>query len=80
MPGVPAYVRSSERHERGRQSLCNTQKSQNTAVVLQGVHEVFEGEPGKLWKEGEPHKSKMVFIGKNLDRKILMGGLEGCLA
>ena len=47
---------------------------------VQGVHEVFEGEPGKVWKEGEHHKSKMVFIGKNLHRDTLMAGLQGCLA
>lgn len=49
-------------------------------LYVQGVHEVFEGEPGKVWKEGEPHKSKMVFIGKNLQRDILKAGLQGCLA
>ncbi|CAL5224344.1 g7017 [Coccomyxa viridis] len=48
--------------------------------IFQGVHEVFEGEPGKVWKEGEHHKSKMVFIGKNLHRDTLMAGLQGCLA
>ena len=48
--------------------------------VLQGVHQVFEGSPGKPWKEGEAHKSKMVFIGKDLDRDALAAGLKGCLA
>ena len=48
--------------------------------VLQGVHQVFEGSPGKPWREGEAHKSKMVFIGKDLNREALAAGLKGCLA
>ena len=47
---------------------------------MQGVHSTFDGSPGKPWKEGEAHKSKMVFIGKNLDNKVLEAGLRGCLA
>lgn len=47
---------------------------------MQGVHEVFEGSAGKDWKEGEARKSRMVFIGKDLNKENLEAGLKGCLA
>ena len=49
-------------------------------AAVQGVHATFDGSPGKPWEEGEAHKSKMVFIGKDLDKKALEAGLRGCLA
>jgi len=48
-------------------------------MVCQGVHAVFEGSPGKPWKEGEAHKSRMVFIGRDLDANVLRQGLQQCL-
>jgi len=47
---------------------------------VQGVHEVFEGSQGKVWREGEARKSRMVFIGKDLNKETLEAGLKGCLA
>ncbi|CAL8471470.1 g11012 [Coccomyxa elongata] len=47
--------------------------------IFQGVHAVFEGTPGKPWKEGEAHKSRMVFIGRELDANMLREGLQKCL-
>ena len=46
---------------------------------LQGVHAVFDGTPGKPWKEGEHHRSRMVFIGRDLDERILREGFSKCL-
>ncbi len=40
---------------------------------------MFEGTPGKPWREGERHKSRMVFIGRDLDAKVLREGLQQCL-
>ena len=34
---------------------------------------------GPKWLPGEQRQSKMVFIGIDLPRDILMQGLEGCL-
>lgn len=48
--------------------------------VLQGVHSLFEGMPGRPWKEGEARASRMVFIGRDLDAELLKEGFEACLA
>jgi len=48
--------------------------------VFQGVHMVFDGEPATAWERDELRQSKMVFIGKNLDKARLQAGFEACLA
>ena len=30
------------------------------------------------WEEGEPRQSKLVFIGKNLDKEKLIAGFDAC--
>ncbi|MBW8718468.1 MAG: GTP-binding protein [Variovorax paradoxus] len=52
----------------------------DTRVVLQGVHMLMGTEAGSNWKEGEPRHSRIVFIGKQLPRDVLVQGLEQCLA
>lgn len=52
----------------------------DTRVVLQGVHMLMGTEAGSSWKEGEPRHSRIVFIGKQLPRDVLVQGLEQCLA
>jgi G3E family GTPase len=47
--------------------------------VLQGVHRVFELRPADPWGTA-PVESKIVFIGRNLDRKIIGEHLLGALA
>jgi G3E family GTPase len=47
---------------------------------MQGVHAVFDGTPGKPWREGERHRSRMVFIGRDLDEGLLRSGFTKCLA
>jgi G3E family GTPase len=50
--------------------------------VLQGVHQVFDVEPisGLLWKEGEKRATKLVFIGRQLDAKLLKSSfVNSCL-
>ena len=42
------------------------------------MHALFEGMPDRPWKEGEARTSKLVFIGKELDREELKAGFEAC--
>ncbi|MCC5953236.1 MAG: GTP-binding protein [Acidimicrobiia bacterium] len=48
--------------------------------VFQGVHMLFDSEPGQPWAPEEQRTSRMVFIGRNLDRHELTTSLQACLA
>ncbi len=48
-------------------------------VIFQGVHQLMGSDLGPLWAEGETKLSKMVFIGIDLPKDILLQGLEQCL-
>lgn len=48
-------------------------------VVFQGVHQVMGSDLGPKWAPGEPRETKMVFIGINLPKEILLQGLEQSL-
>ena len=48
-------------------------------VIFQGVHQLMGSDLGPLWKPDEPRISKMVFIGIDLPRDILVQGLDQCL-
>ena len=48
--------------------------------VFQGVHMLFDGAEGRAWRDGEPQASRMVFIGRNLERAALEAGFARCLA
>lgn len=47
--------------------------------VFQGVHDIFQGSPDRLWGPDEPRINKIVFIGKNLDAEELENGFKACL-
>lgn len=47
--------------------------------VFQGVHMMFEGKQLDEWLPHERRCSKLVFIGRNLDRDRLTAGFKGCL-
>ncbi len=47
--------------------------------VYQGVHMMMDSDWGVAWKDGEARKSKLVFIGRNLDGENLQRGFEACL-
>ncbi len=49
-------------------------------VIFQGVHQLMGSDLGPKWAPGEERQSKMVFIGIDLPRDILLQGLENCLA
>jgi len=47
--------------------------------VFQAVHMISDSAPGNAWKDGEKKTSKLVFIGRNLDKAALQKGFEDCL-
>ncbi|MBY2986238.1 GTP-binding protein [Rhizobium leguminosarum] len=48
--------------------------------VVQGVHMIIEGDHQRPWKEGEKHESRLVFIGRELDREKLEASFKACEA
>jgi G3E family GTPase len=54
-------------------------KGSDRKVVFQGVHQLMGSDLGPKWAPGEEKTSKMVFIGIDLPRDVLMQGLEQCL-
>ncbi|HSW05399.1 CobW family GTP-binding protein [Aquabacterium sp.] len=54
-------------------------KGSDRKVIFQGVHQLMGSDLGPKWLPGEKKLSKMVFIGIDLPRDILLQGLEGCL-
>jgi G3E family GTPase len=53
-------------------------KGMKQRVVLQGVHMLMGSEEGSPWKPGEKRESKMVFIGRDMPRDVLLDGLAHC--
>ena len=54
-------------------------KGSDRKVVFQGVHQLMGSDLGPKWLPSEKKLSKMVFIGIDLPKDILLQGLEGCL-
>ncbi|MBK8542349.1 MAG: GTP-binding protein [Caulobacteraceae bacterium] len=48
--------------------------------VVQGVHMIVEGDTQRDWRDDEKRVSRLVFIGKNLDRSELKTAFEACAA
>ena len=55
-------------------------EGQDNRMIFQGVHMLMGGSPGKAWLPGETRESKMVFIGRNLPKRIFTEGLAYCVA
>ena len=55
-------------------------KGSERKVIFQGVHQLMGSDLGPKWAPGEAKQSKMVFIGIDLPKEILLQGLEGCIA
>jgi G3E family GTPase len=49
-------------------------------LVLQAVQMLIEGDFTAPWGEAEPHRSRLVFIGRNLDATALRQGFLACRA
>ncbi len=48
--------------------------------VVQGIHMLIEGDHQREWAADEEHRSRMVFIGRNLDADKLRSGFAACAA
>lgn len=47
--------------------------------VVQGVHRVVEGTRHSPWRDDEERRTRLVFIGRDLDRDELLRGFRACL-
>lgn len=54
-------------------------KGEPKRFVFQGVHMILDGDLQREWKPDEMRKSKLVFIGRNLNEKALKEGFLGCV-
>jgi len=54
-------------------------KGSDRKVIFQGVHQLMGSDLGPKWAPGEKKQSKMVFIGLDLPKEVLLQGLEQCL-
>jgi G3E family GTPase len=48
--------------------------------VVQAVHMIAEGAPQRPWRADEPRRSRLVFIGRHLDRDLFEAGFKACAA
>ena len=55
-------------------------KGSDRKVIFQGVHQLMGSDLGPKWAPGEKKASKMVFIGIDLPKDILLQGLEQCVS
>jgi len=55
-------------------------QGENNRLVIQSVHMLLEGELRQPWRADEPRNSRMVFIGRHLDKRELQQGFENCVA
>jgi G3E family GTPase len=55
-------------------------KGADKRFVFQAVHMIKDGDFQRPWRENEPHVSRLVFIGRDLDAAALKKGFEACRA
>ena len=55
-------------------------KDDNRRFAFQAVHMIADGAFIGPWKDGDPRVSRIVFIGRNLNRPQLRRGFEACAA
>jgi len=55
-------------------------KENANRVIFQGVHMLWEANPGKPWGLHDKRENVMVFIGRNLPRAVFEDGLRICVA
>jgi G3E family GTPase len=55
-------------------------KNEDRRFAFQAVHMIADGDFVAAWKPGEERKSRIVFIGRDLNRPALRRGFESCAA
>jgi G3E family GTPase len=55
-------------------------KGENKRFVFQAVHMILDGDLQRDWNDDEPRTSRLVFIGRDLDKQMLRAGFESCIA
>ena len=55
-------------------------KGEDRRLVFQAVHMLLEGDLQRPWKPGEQRLSRLVFIGRSLDREALQADFDACAA
>jgi G3E family GTPase len=55
-------------------------KGEARRYVFHGVHMVYDGRLERPWPPGVPRLSRLVFIGRHLDRLEFEAGFESCIA
>jgi G3E family GTPase len=55
-------------------------KDEPRRFVFQGVHMILDGDVQREWKPGEERRSRIVFIGRDLDRDAIRRGFLACAA
>jgi G3E family GTPase len=55
-------------------------KGEERRLVFQAVHQLLDGDLQRPWKPGEPRSSRLVFIGRNLDKDALRMAFDSCQA
>jgi G3E family GTPase len=55
-------------------------KGTDRKVIFQGVHQLMGSDLGPKWAPGEKKGSKLVFIGLDLPKDVLLQGLDQCLS
>ncbi|MEA3106164.1 MAG: hypothetical protein QOI88_769 [Gammaproteobacteria bacterium] len=53
-------------------------RDEDRRLVFQSVHMLLEADFQRQWRPLEPRFSKLVFIGRNLDKQSLQAGLTAC--
>jgi G3E family GTPase len=72
-------LRSSQADNLYRMKGVLAVANEDQRYVLQGVHSLVEFRASTAWGT-EPRSSKIVFIGRDLDRAALNQGFAACLA
>ena len=75
-----AYVVQSQGPDILRAKGIIDVQGESRRLVFQAVHMLLEGDLQRPWKADEPRHSRLVFIGRNLDRNALQIGFESCAA
>ena len=72
--GLGAYWRSFGGVEHDLENIYGDDRR----FAFQAVHMIADGDYIGNWKDGDPRKSKLVFIGRDLNRPVLRRGFEAC--